>query len=34
MDPTVITTAIGVGGTVLVGAAGFSAALIGTRKTI
>jgi len=30
----VITTAIGVGGTVLVGAAGFSAALIGTRKTI
>jgi hypothetical protein len=34
MDPTVIATAIGVGGTVIVGVAGFSASIWNTRKTI
>jgi hypothetical protein len=34
MDPTVTAAAIGVGGTVIVGVAGFSAAIWSTRKTI
>lgn len=34
MDPTVIAAAIGVGGTVIVGVAGFSASIWNTRKTI
>jgi hypothetical protein len=34
MDPTVLAATIGVGGTVIVGVAGFSAAIWTTRKTI
>jgi hypothetical protein len=34
MDPTVAAAAIGVGGTVIVGVAGFSAGVWNTRKTI
>lgn len=34
MDPTVAAAAIGVGGTVVVGVAGFAAAIWGTKRTI
>jgi hypothetical protein len=34
MDPTVTAAAIGVGGTVIVGVAGFGAAIWNTRRTI
>jgi hypothetical protein len=34
MNPTVLAAAIGVGGTVIVGVAGFSAAIWNTRRTI
>src|SRR6266852_6489253 len=34
MDPTVMAAAIGVGGTVIVGVAGYSAAVWATRKTL
>jgi hypothetical protein len=34
MDPAVMAATIGVGGTVIVGVAGYSAAVWGTRKTL
>jgi hypothetical protein len=34
MNPTVVAAAIGVGGTVIVGMAGFGAAIWNTKRTI